>query len=149
MLKSAGIFALGAVLASVLIYATPLKWYNIIPTSTKDIDAAEFNTLFSENPEKYVFIDVRDANVYEQLHAKGAISEPIGLLFEGHNSLPKSGKQIVLICSSGRLAGVAYGYLEHEGFTNLLRIKGGMQDWVLEKLPVEGVDPKAPIPAVD
>ena len=141
---------LTAVLITILvIYLTPLKWLYVTEPQPKDIDPVAFQADFTAHPDKYVFLDVRSSDVYDRLHAKGAKNEPIGNLFDDHYGLPKSGKTIVLICSSGRLAGVAYGYLEHQGFLNLLRIKGGTQGWVLEKLPVEGSNLNAPIPQVD
>lgn len=138
--------ALAVVLA---IYLTPLKWLNMIEPSINDIDAAMFYEDFTANPDKYIFIDVRNEGAYRTAHAKGSINQPIGSLFDGHKLLPKSGKTIVLICSSGRLAGVAYGYLEHQGFFNLARIEGGVQAWALADLPLEGSNIYAPIPEVD
>jgi rhodanese-related sulfurtransferase len=45
-------------------------------------------------------------------------------------------KRIFLICTSGRLAGVAYRYLEHFGYRNIVHIDGGVQGWVSEGQPV-------------
>lgn len=138
-----------ALLATLVIYLTPLKWINLVEPPIHDITAAEFYAEFEKNPDNYIFIDVRDASVYDTAHASGSINKPIGTLFDGHKLLPKSGKQIVLICSSSRLAGVAYGYLEHQGFFNLLRIEGGVQAWFAAGLPLEGSNIHAPIPEVD
>src|SRR3989344_2710798 len=113
----------GAVVVAIIvtifaIYLTPLKHLNLVAPETKDIDPAEFWTDYSANPEKYMFIDVRQTADYDENHAKGSINIPIQKLFEQHGELPKSGKTIVLICTGGSLSGVAYGYLEHQGFLN-------------------------------
>ncbi len=138
-----------SIVAVLTIYLTPLKWVNLIEPRINDIDAKVFHEDFLRNPDKYVFIDVRSESVYRAAHAKGSINQPIGTLYDGHKLLPRSGKTIVLICSSGRLAGVAYGYLEHQGFQNLARIEGGVQAWVLQGLPLEGLNISAPVPTVD
>jgi rhodanese-related sulfurtransferase len=132
-----------------LIYLTPLKWVTVVEPVIHDVGPLEFYEDYSENPDDYIFIDVRQAQAYDTAHAKGSISQPIGSLFDGHRLLPRTDKKIVLICSSGRLAGVAYGYLEHQGFLNLLRIEGGVQAWALAGLPLEGNNLAAPIPTID
>ena len=147
--KSALIVVVPVLITIALIYLTPLKHVNIIEPVPQDIDAAEFWEDYSAHPDKYLFLDVRDASSYNTAHAKGAVNQPIGTLYDLRNVLPRSGKTIVLICSSGRLAGVAYGFLENQGFSNLLRIEGGTQQWAQEKLPLEGKNLLAPIPTED
>jgi len=126
--------ALATVLA---VYLTPLKHLNLVAPETKDIDPAAFWKDYSANPDDYMFIDVRQTADYAENHAKGSTNIPIQKLFEQHGELPKSGKTIVLICTGGSLSGVAYGYLEHQGFLNLLRIKGGLRNWIIEGMPIE------------
>jgi rhodanese-related sulfurtransferase len=140
---------LGIVATACVIYLTPLKWLNVIQPPMNDIDPAEFRAAFLENPDQYLFFDVRNPSAYNAAHAAGSVSQPIGTLYDLHETLPRSGKTIVLICSSGRLAGVAYGYLEREGFLNLARIEGGVQAWALAGLPLEGHNLSAPIPEMD
>ncbi len=128
----------GGVGAALIIYLTPLKWINVVTPQMHDVDPQAFWADYQKNPDGYLFLDVRSKREYDTAHAKGSISEPIANLFNDHTALPKKDKKIVLICSSGRLAGVAYGYLEREGFQNLLRIEGGLNHWAAEGLPVEG-----------
>lgn len=120
------------------IYLTPLKHLNIISPTMNEIDPAVFYQKFTANPEQYLFIDVRSPSEYAAVHPKGSINIPIADLTDMHSQLPKNGKQIVLTCTTGRLAEVAYGYLQNWGFLNLLHITGGLQQWSLEGLPVEG-----------
>jgi rhodanese-related sulfurtransferase len=83
-----------------------------------------------------LFIDVRSPKEYNELHAEGSINIPIADLYDKwKNELPREGKDIYLICTSGRLASVAYGYLQIHGFTNLKHIEGGVSNWVSEKQP--------------
>ncbi len=144
-----GIAIAVCVVTILVIYLTPLKHLNLIDPNPVDIDPAEFAQEFEKNPDKFLFIDVREKSVYDRAHAKGAISQPIGSLYDLRHTLPKTDKEIVIICTSGRLAGVAYGFLQNWGHLNLLRIEGGMQKWALEGLPLEGSDILAPLPEYD
>lgn len=137
--KTVAIVAAASVLATAaLIYLTPLKWVTIIQPTIRDIDAKTFQADFAANPENYIFIDVRPEAAYNALHAAGSINIPLHMLYDERRNLPKSGRQIVLICSGARASGVAYSYLQHYGFFNIARIKGGLENWVLEGLPTEG-----------
>ncbi len=121
-----------------LVYLTPLKWVTVIEPTIRDIDPTEFQADFAKNPDKYIFIDVRPENVYNALHAKGSVNMPLHTLYDQRRVLPKYGKTIVLICAGGRASGVGYSYLQHYGFFNIHRIEGGIENWILEGLPVEG-----------
>lgn len=118
-----------------LIYLTPLKNLNMIPPTVTDIDPKAFQANFLENPEEYIFVDVRSEEEYYKEHAEGAINIPLHMMYDARYTLPKTEKEIVLICSKGRASGVAYGYLEHQGFLNLKRIEGGISHWIDEGLP--------------
>lgn len=130
---------LTAILATtLLIYLTPLRHVTLVTPTMHEMDPKEFYTDFSAHPEAYLLVDVRSPDIYTSAHAKGAISIPVENLYEEKNTLPHSGKKIALICTTGRLAAIGYGYLESQGFTNLVHIEGGMVNWVTEGLPVEG-----------
>ncbi len=130
-----------AIVATVaLIYLTPLKWLTMIEPTIKDIPSAEFYQMYSKDPDKYLFIDVRPEESYNRVHAVGSVNMPLHTLYDERHRLPKEGKEIVLICSGGRASGVGYSYLEHYGFLNLRRIEGGIEYWIAEGLPVEGTE---------
>lgn len=122
------------------VYLTPLKHVNVVEPTIDDINATEFQEDYLKNPDDYIFIDVRPEAAYASAHAKGSISMPLHTLYDERHNLPKSGKQIVLICSGGRASGVGYSYLEHYGFFNIQRIEGGIEQWMAEGLPVEGTN---------
>lgn len=83
----------------------------------------------------YMFIDVRTPAEYTALHATTSENIPIQFLFDKWKELPREGKTIYLICSGGRLAGVAYGFLQLHGFTNIVHVSGGVQHWAEVGLP--------------
>lgn len=134
-------YALTVLLTAAAIYLTPLKWVNVIEPTIKDIDPVVFQGDFVKNSDRYLFIDVRSESAYNKVHAVGSVSMPLHTLYDQRHVLPKSGKEIVLICSGGRASGVAYSYLQHYGFFNIVRIEGGIENWIAEGLPVEGTAP--------
>lgn len=98
---------------------------------------------------KILLIDVRSKTEYDRAHASSSINLPIHYMYDDTHGiknelsipLPKNTDQeIYLLCSGGRLAGVAYGYLEHYGYRNIKRIEGGISNWAKEGLPVIAKD---------
>ena len=128
---------LTVLITAAIIYLTPLKWLNVIEPGIRDIDPSEFYADFKRNPAGYEFIDVRPEGAFQNSHAVGSRNVPLHLMYDERHVLPKSGKKIILICSGGRASGVAYSYLEHFGFLNIYRIEGGIENWILQGLPVE------------
>jgi len=131
-----------AVVTACVIYLTPLKHVNIISPAMNSMTPREFYEDYSKNPDEYIFIDVRSPGIYQSAHAKGSVNIPIENLYDEHYVLPKSGKKIALICTTGRLAAIAYGFLQYWGFNNLVHIQGGLENWTYEGLPIEGTNVK-------
>lgn len=123
-----GILFTGVVL-TLLIPA--IRYTDVLEPRVSDIDPGIIAPLIAENPDKYLFIDVRPPEMYAKLHAEGSINIPIHLFYDKRkDEFPKNtDKTIVLICSGGRLSGVAYSYLQHYGFRNIVRVGGGIENW--------------------
>lgn len=121
-----------------IVLLTPLRHLALIEPTINDIDPQKFQSEFVAHPEKFLFIDVRSKENYDLMHAVGSISMPLHTLYDEWRNLPRNtDKTIVLICGGGRASGVGYHYLEHHGFFNIKRIKGGIEAWGLAGLPVE------------
>lgn len=126
------------IIVAAVIYLTPLKHVTIIEPTIDDISATEFYEDYQQNPDKYVFLDVRNQQAYDRMHAAGSELMPLHTFYTERLFLPKNNdKTIVLICSGAVASGVAYHYLEHHGFFNIKRIDGGIEAWELAGLPVE------------
>jgi len=116
---------------------SPLKHVALLTPTIYDVGATDFYERYKDNPDQYVFIDVRPSDAYNRVHAENSISMPLHTLYDEWRNLPKNtDKTIVLICSGGRASGVGYHYLEHMGFFNLERIEGGIEQWQMEGLPI-------------
>lgn len=130
-----------AATAAAILLIPALRYTPLVEPTVHDIDPVEFNEKFSKNPDDYVFLDVRSADAYNRLHATGSKLQPLHTLYTERLVLPRNtDKTIVLICSGAIASGVAYSYLEHYGFRNILRIEGGIENWKGSGMPVEGTD---------
>jgi rhodanese-related sulfurtransferase len=128
-----GILGLGVLLT----LATPLRHIPLLTPTIHDIAPEAFQQLYLENPDQYVFIDVRSEESYNRIHAEGSKLMSLHTLYDEWRNLPRNtDKTVVLICSGGRASGVGYHYLEHHGFFNIMRIGGGIEAWQLAGLPV-------------
>ncbi len=121
---------------ALVIFFTPLRYTILIEPQIRNVEPDKIYADMTKDPGKYLFIDVRPAADYQKLHAKGAINVPIGTFFDKWQEFPRTGKEIVLICGGGRLAGVAFFFLQHFGFTNIVRVSGGIENWLSKNLPV-------------
>ena len=127
------------------IFFRSIRYTEFIEPTIIDIDPkVAYQTILSR-PKNVIFIDVRSEYEYSQAHASSSINLPIHYMYDDTHGLknekgiplPKNTDQeIYLICSGGRLAGVAYSYLEHYGYRNIKRIHGGIKHWNEEGLPV-------------
>ncbi len=124
------------ILGATAVYLSPLKYNQLIEPKIRDVKAQEIYEEMKKNPAKYDFIDVRGAAQYADLHAEGSRNVPLHTMYFEREKLPKGGKKLVLICSGGVASGVAYMYLEHFGFRNVVRVDGGIESWQLAGLPI-------------
>jgi rhodanese-related sulfurtransferase len=118
-----------------------IRYSPALPPSLVEVSPQKAYEEIKQHPEKYMLIDVRSEYEYALAHASTSVSMPINTMFDGWPKLPMNkDKEIYLICSSGRLAGVAYYFLEHQGFRNIKRVQGGLQEWKVEGLPLVSKD---------
>lgn len=123
------------------LYIPALRYTHFVEPVIKEISPQDAYENIKKSPTKVIFIDVRTPYEYLQNHASSSISMPINTLYDKRKELPMNTDQdIYLICTSGRLAGVAYSYLEHYGFRNIYRVTGGLQGWSQANLPIEAKD---------
>ena len=141
-----GFVFLGLLLGIGLTLMVPsLRYTDLILPKIRDIDPKIAYQNILEQKKSILLIDVRSGYEYDQAHASSSINLPIHYMYDDTHGLknekgiplPKNTNQeIYLLCTGGRLAGVAYSYLEHYGYRNITRIKGGLKNWNDEGLPV-------------
>ena len=74
---------------------------------------------------KFVLLDVRATQEFEDSHIEKAINIPVADLRERHTDLNKE-DTIILICSSGNRSSLGVSILSQHGFKNLHNVAGGM-----------------------
>ena len=127
---------LAVIFTALVIFFTPLRYTTFIEPTIQDVEPEEIYEKMQQNPEEYFFIDTRSPVEFKNIHADGSINIPLAQFYDKWRELPKTGKEIVLICTGGRQSGVGYFFLEHFGFTNIVRVSGGLQNWTSKDLPV-------------
>jgi rhodanese-related sulfurtransferase len=89
------------------------------------------------NREDPVILDVRDISHFTKNHIQGAINIPIVDLPQGHGKLEQhKEKKFLLVCQQGMQSGQAAQILHKQGFQHLVILKGGMQSWLADSMPV-------------
>lgn len=88
-------------------------------------------------------VDVRDAKSYEAGHIIDARSIPTAEVAEKAESLKKfKEKPVVLYCDNGFASASAAKALKALGFTKVVSLRGGLQSWLQDNLPVVKGAPK-------
>ncbi|PLX99291.1 MAG: hypothetical protein C0623_09435 [Desulfuromonas sp.] len=105
-----------------------------------DVEKISTDKLYGmvEGDDDIVVLDVclkRDAEKF-WIDSPKRIHIPLDELEARINEIPKD-KKIAVICLKGKRSPTAIRYLTAKGFTDLLSIKGGMQQWILEGKPVK------------
>lgn len=89
------------------------------------------------NREGGLIVDVRSADEYREGHIHGSINIPFATIEQNLARLEKQrDKPLILVCKMGSHAGAVGKQLRRHGFSQLHRIRGGVQGWKAEGLPV-------------
>lgn len=88
-------------------------------------------------------VDVRDAAAYEAGHIIDARSMPAAEVPQRAESLKKfKEKPIVVYCDRGLASAGAVRALQAQGFNKVVSLRGGLQSWLQDNLPVVKGAPK-------
>ncbi len=88
------------------------------------------------NNDEAVLIDLRSSDLFNSGHITSSINIPLSDILKRSNEINNSNKKIILICEMGNSAPNAGEILQKEGFDDLLILKGGINEWRLENLPL-------------
>lgn len=89
------------------------------------------------NRQEPMIVDVRDINHYMTSHIANALNIPFVDLPQGHGRLEQhKDKPILLVCAQGNQALQAAAILKKQGYQQINILKGGMQAWQSEGLPL-------------
>ena len=89
------------------------------------------------NQQNAVLVDTRSAEHFQAGHIVNAVNIPAGELDQATKKLPKSKKRPVIVyCQSGRSSLKTCQQLEKQGHEQIFNLKGGINAWVNDKLPL-------------
>lgn len=92
--------------------------------SVTQISSEDFHDMVTGS-QKFVLLDVRAINEFEDSHIEGAINIPVADLRERYAELNKE-DAIITICSTGNRSSLGVSILSQHGFKNLYNVAGGM-----------------------
>ncbi len=123
----------------IVLYIPSIRYTQYVEPTRVEVSPTQARAeMMASGSGNYLFFDVRSLKEYNELHAENSTSVPIADLYNlWRSDLPRtSDKQIYLICTSGRLAAIAYDFLEHHGYRNIRHIEWGISNWISENQPV-------------
>ena len=89
------------------------------------------------NRQEAVIVDLRDEDEFRKGHIAGSVNIPYGKIGERAGELKDhKEKPVILVCKVGTHASLAGRTLKGQGFIDLYRMRGGIQGWRNDNLPV-------------
>ncbi len=95
----------------------------------KQITALELQQHLAQGGQ-CLLLDVREAFEYRYAHIEGSVLVPLNELPQSpHLGTWDKGQDIVVICHHGMRSQQAAMFLEHNGFTHIANLMGGIDAW--------------------
>lgn len=89
------------------------------------------------NRDEAVVVDIRDHKDFNEGRITGAINIPLNSIKSRASELKKfKDKQIIVADKMGQHSAMAVKQLNAEGYTNVVRLNGGIADWKGSNLPL-------------
>ena len=89
------------------------------------------------NRQNAKVFDIRDNNLYQAGHIKGAVSVRFNDVMKNPEGLLKNIKEsILLVCQSGQQSAIVANQLRRHGFTDVHVLDGGMRAWQSTHMPI-------------
>jgi rhodanese-related sulfurtransferase len=109
--------------------------FYLAKTGAKSVSTQEAVMLI--NRKDGVLLDIRDKKEFDAGHIVDAISMPSTKLASHLTELEKyKSRPVIVVCRMGQHSGDACKTLEGAGFTEVVRLPGGMAEWRGQNLPV-------------
>jgi len=94
------------------------------------------NLISLANDDNAFVIDLRDSEQFQNGHITGSINIPFLNLNKRSNEIPQDKEAVILVCEMGSVSPNAGEILIKEGYKDLLILKGGINEWRLQNLPL-------------
>ena len=94
-------------------------------------------TLISmSNQNSALIIDIRDSESFNAGHITASKNIPQNELTRRINEITNIDKSIILVCDMGNISPNAGEALKKEGFEDIYLLKGGINQWRIDNLPL-------------
>ena len=91
---------------------------------------------YEKYQQKVPILDVREIDEWNQSRIPGSIHIPLDELTKRLDEIPKN-QELMIICRSGNRSLEAANLLIESGYTSVVSISGGLNDWSSSGYPVE------------
>lgn len=89
------------------------------------------------NRDEAIVVDIRDRKEFAEGRITGSVNIPLNSLKSRAGELNKhKEKQIIVADKMGQHSAMAVKQLNSEGYTNVVRLNGGIADWKASNLPL-------------
>tara|TARA_B100000902_G_scaffold24004_1_gene28877 strand:+ start:193 stop:597 length:405 start_codon:yes stop_codon:yes gene_type:complete len=88
------------------------------------------------NQDKAFIVDIRDSESFNAGHITASVNIPFVDISRRSNEFDKTDKVIILVCEMGSVSPNAGEILAKEGFENIFILKGGINQWKIDNLPL-------------
>ena len=88
------------------------------------------------NKDEAFVVDLRDSEQFQSGHITGSINIPFINLNKRSNEIPQNKESVILVCEMGSVSPNAGEILMKEGYKDLLILKGGINEWRIQNLPL-------------
>ena len=94
-------------------------------------------TLISmSNQNRALIIDIRDSESFNAGHITASKNIPQNELTRRINEITNIDKSVILVCDMGNISPNAGEALKKEGFEDIYLLKGGINQWRIDNLPL-------------
>lgn len=123
------------ILASAFVVVLMLVVRNEVARGGKSVSPQQLVHML--NRDEAVVLDLRERKEFTEGHIIDAINIPQASLDSRINELePYRERPVIVACKMGQQAGAAGNILRKAGFSNVMRLSGGMTGWRGDNLPV-------------
>ena len=109
------------------------NWECATENSSGEISVRELKKLRDQDPSLYL-LDVREQTEWNIARIEGAHLKPISALEKDFKDVPKN-KTVYCFCKSGGRSDKAIEFLRSQGYTDLVKVSGGIKAWSEEVDP--------------
>ena len=88
------------------------------------------------NQNRALIIDIRDSESFNAGHITASKNIPQNELTRRINEITNIEKSIILVCDMGNISPNAGEALKKEGFEDIYLLKGGINQWRIDNLPL-------------